>query len=134
MTVWRWISDIVVFAIHDRQLSEHGGLGGIRDRGAVESALARPRNLAAYGNPNAADLAAAYAFGLARNHGFSDGNKRIAWVVARLFLADNGGKLGFDPMDAVRTIEALAAGAMPEDALAAWFRERLMAHGNDPKP
>ena len=125
MTSWRWVDATVVLAIHDRQLSEHGGLGGIRDQGAVESALARPENLAAYGEPDAAGLAAAYAFGLARNHGFSDGNKRTAWVVARLFLADNGYRLRFDPMDAVKTVEAVAAGTMHEDVLAAWFRDRL---------
>ena len=126
MKGWRWISDIVVFAIQDRQLSEHGGLSGIRDRGAVESALARPRNLAAYNDPDAADLAAAYAYGLARNHGFADGNKRTAWVVARLFLADNGIRLRFEPIEAVKTIELLAAGSLSEAALAAWFRDRLV--------
>ena len=125
MTSWRWVDATVVLAIHDRQLSEHGGLGRIRDQGAVESALAKPENLAAYGEPDAAGLAAAYAFGLARNHGFSDGNKRTAWVVARLFLADNGYRLRFDPMDAVKTVEAVAAGTMHEDVLAAWFRDRL---------
>ena len=90
---WRWIDASLVYAIHDRQLAEHGGLDGIRDRGGVESALARPRNLAEYGEPDAAALAAAYAYGLLRNHGFADGNKRTAWVAARLFLADNGCKL-----------------------------------------
>ena len=125
MTSWRWVNATVVQAIHDRQLAEHGGLSGIRDQGAVESALARPENLAAYSEPDAAGLAAAYAFGLARNHGFSDGNKRTAWVVARLFLADNGYRLRFDPVEAVRTVEAVAAGAMQEDGLAAWFRNRM---------
>lgn len=127
MTGWRWVDAAVVQAIHDRQLSEHGGLSGARDPGAVASALARPENLAAYGEPDAAGLAAAYAFGLARNHGFSDGNKRTAWVVARLFLADNGYRLRFDPVDAVRTVEAVAAGTMQEDSLAAWFRDRMSA-------
>ncbi|MGI4942036.1 MAG: type II toxin-antitoxin system death-on-curing family toxin, partial [Janthinobacterium lividum] len=93
------------------------------------SALARPQNLAAYGEPDAAALAAAYAYGIARNHGFSDGNKRAAWVVARLFLADNGYRLRFDAADAVRTVEALAGGALPEEELAAWFRERLETSG-----
>jgi len=125
VTAWRWVSTQVVHAVHDRQLAEHGGLPGIRDAGAVESALARPQNLAAYGEPDAASLAAAYAYGLARNHGFSDGNKRTAWVVARLFLADNGCRLRFDPADAVRTVEAVAGGTLPEGDLAAWFRDRL---------
>lgn len=126
MTAWRWVSAQVVQAIHDRQLAEHGGLDGVRDDGAVLSALARPENLFAYGEADAADLAAAYAYGLARNHGFSDGNKRTAWVVARLFLADNGYSLRFDPADAVRIIEAVASGTVPEAVLAAWFRERLI--------
>ncbi len=125
MSEWRWIGPDLVYAIHDRQLAEHGGLDGVRDKSLIESALARPRNQQAYGNPEAADLAAAYAFGLARNHGFSDGNKRTAWVVARLFLADNGVRLRFAPADAVRTIERLAAGALTEAELAAWFRERI---------
>jgi death on curing protein len=125
MTAWRWVAASVVYAIHDRQLAEHGGLDGLRDQGAVESALARPQNLAAYANPDVAGLAAAYAFGLARNHGFADGNKRTAWVVARLFLADNGHRLAFDKTDAVRLMEAVAAGSLIEDDLAAWFRRHL---------
>ncbi|MBW8725442.1 MAG: type II toxin-antitoxin system death-on-curing family toxin [Inquilinus limosus] len=127
MTAWRWVGADLVYALHDRQLAEHGGPDGVRDPGAVESALARPMNLAAYGTPDAADLAAAYAFGLARNHGFVDGNKRTAWVVARLFLADNGYRLRFDPVEAVKTVETLAAGSLGESQLAAWFRDRLQA-------
>ena len=125
MIGWRWVDPQVVQAIHDRQLREHGGLPGTRDTGAVESALARPQNLAAYSEPDAAALAAAYAYGIARNHGFSDGNKRTAWVVARLFLADNDQRLRFDAAEAVRTVEAVASGTMPEEELAAWFRQRL---------
>lgn len=125
MTAWCWVSVQVVHAIHDRQLAQHGGLAGIRDLGAVESALARPQNLAAYGEPDVCDLAAAYTYGLARNHGFSDGNKRTAWVTSRLFLADNGRRLRFDPADAVRTVEAVAGETLAEGVLAAWFRERL---------
>ena len=125
MTSWRWVGAQVVQAIHDRQLGEHGGLPGTRDPGAVESALARPKNLAAYGEPDAAALAAAYAYGIARNHGFSDGNKRTAWVVARLFLADNEYRFRFDAADAVRTIEAVASGTLPEEELVTWFRQRL---------
>ncbi len=125
MTDWRWVSARVAHAIHDRQLAEHGGLLGMRDVGPVESALARPQNPAAYGEPDAADLAAAYLYGLARNHGFSDGNKRTAWVEARLFLADNGYRLRFDPVEAVRTVEAVAGGTLAEGDLAAWFRDRL---------
>ena len=126
MTAWRWVGPALVHAIHDRQLAEHGGLAGIRDAGAIESALARPRNLAIYGDPDSAALAASYVYGLARNHGFSDGNKRTAWVVGRVFLADNGYQLGFDAMEAVRTVEAVAGGTLSEEALACWFRERLI--------
>ena len=126
MTEWRWVAPDVVYAVHDRQLSEHGGGQGVRDQGAIESALARPQNLAAYGEPDVADLAAAYAFGLAKNHGFVDGNKRTAWGVARLFLADHGVRLSFDKADAVRTVEGLAAGRIDEETMAAWFRGRIV--------
>ena len=122
---WRWVEREVVFAIHNRQLAEHGGADGVRDPGAVESALARPKNLATYAAPDAAALAAAYAFGLARNHGFIDGNKRAAWVTSRIFLADNGQRLEFDAVDAVRIMEGVAAGRVSETALADWFRQRL---------
>jgi len=130
MKEWRWIAPEVVYAIHDRQLSEHSGGQGLRDPGALESALARPMNLAAYGEPDAAALAAAYAFGIVRNHAFVDGNKRTGWVVARLFLADNGRRLRFDKAEAVRLVESLAAGAVTEEALAAWFRKRLSDDGD----
>jgi death-on-curing protein len=85
-TAWRWIREDSVLAIHAAQIAEHGGLSGIRDLALVQSALARPRNLVAYGNPDAADLAASYVYGSARNHGCSDGNKRTAFVVALVFL------------------------------------------------
>ncbi len=119
----------VILAIHDRQIAEHGGAGGIRDLGAVESALARPGNLAAYGEPDVSDLAASLAFGLTSNHGFVDGNKRTAWVAARVLLLDNGWDLTFDPSEAVRTMKMLATGEVTESELAAWFRERLEAAG-----
>jgi death-on-curing protein len=116
----------VVYAIHDRQLAEHGGGDGIRDRALIESALARPQNIMAYEEPDAAALAAAYAFGIARNHGFVDGNKRTAWVVARLFLVDNGYRLKFDQFAAIRLMEGVAGGKTSEEALATWFRSRLV--------
>ena len=125
MNSWRWVDRDVVYALHDRQLAEHGGPDGVRDAGAVDSALARPQHLASYEQPDAADLAAAYAFGLARNHGFVDGNKRTAWIVARLFLADNGLRLAFAAGDAIRTMIALADGSLSESELAQWFRERI---------
>ncbi len=125
MSERKWIDPNVVQAVHEYQIAEHGGLDGVRDAGLVESALARPQNLAAYGDPDAADLAAAYAYGLAKNHGFSDGNKRTAWVIARLFLADNGYALQFDGADAVKMVESMAAGGMEEQAVAGWLRARM---------
>ncbi len=127
MSEWRCVSAAVVYAIHDRQIAEHGGADGVLNDGAVESVLAKPRHLAAYGTPDVADLAAAYACGLARNHGFADGNKRTAWVVARLFLAGNGVKLRIAPLDAIKAMEAVASGTMQESELAAWFRQRVVA-------
>ena len=115
----------VALAIHDTQLAEHGGAPGLLDAGRLEAALARPRNVAAYGKPDAATLAAAYAYGGLRNHPFADDNKRTAWVLARLFLASNGCKLRLVAADAVQTIEAVAAGTLSERRLAAWFRGRI---------
>ena len=124
-TPWRWVEPSVVFAVHDRQIAEHGGADGTRDSGAIESALARPVNLASYSDPDAGDLAAAYVYGLAKNHGFVDGNKRTAWVVARLFLADNSQRLNFDPLDAIQIMEGVAGGRIDETQLADWFRQHL---------
>lgn len=125
MTDWKWLNPATAEAIHDQQLAEHGGGGGTRDRGALLLALARPQNAVAYGEPDAADLAAAYAFGVAKNHSFIDGNKRTAWVLARLFLAKNGRSLRYENGDAIKTILALASGALTEAELASWFRERI---------
>lgn len=124
---WRWVGIDVVLAIHDEQITEHGGPPGVRDRTVVESALARPLHLARYGDPepDAADLAAAYAYGLCRNHGFVDGNKRTAFVVALVFLLDNGLALVADDPDAVRTMVATAAGELAEVDLATWFRRHV---------
>jgi death-on-curing protein len=119
------VREDVALAVHDRLLAEHGGGTGVRDRGGLESALARPRNRWEYGEAYLAALAAAYAFGIARNHPFVDGNKRTAWTVANIFLALNELELTFDEVDAIRTVEALAAGALSEEELADWFRERL---------
>jgi death-on-curing protein len=119
-----WIETELALAIHDRQLAEHGGPIGLRDAAALESALARPRNRFAYGETDLCTLAAAYAFGLARNHPFVDGNKRTAWVLARLFLALNDVTLRFTPEEAVRVVLQLAAGELAEEALAEWFQTR----------
>ncbi len=118
-----WVDAAVARAIHDEQLAEHGGAAGVRDMGAFESAMARPVNVAAYGDPDLATLAAAYAFGLARNHAFVDGNKRTAFVVSTLFLLLNGVRLTATDAAATLTFVALAAGDLTEDALAQWFRE-----------
>ena len=126
MIAWRWVREDVVYAIHDVQLAEHGGLSGGTDAILLNAALDRTLNLAAYGEPDAAALAACYAFGLARNHPFADGNERTGWVVARLFLSDNGYRLRFDPADAVLTMASVAAGTVTESALAAWFRQRIL--------
>lgn len=111
-----------VMAIHDAQIAEHGGLNGVRDLTVIQSALARPINLWNYESPDAAALAAAYAFGLAKNHGFIDGNKRVAFVVADTFLDMNGYEFLPEEKEIVRVMLAVAAGEMSEDALAAWFR------------
>jgi death-on-curing protein len=124
MSGWVWIERAIVLAIHNEQLAEHGGLTGIRDDGLLESALARPLNLAAYHTPDCADLAAAYGYGIARNHPFLDGNKRTSFVVIELFLAMNGYELIAEDADCVLTMFALAAGELDEPALAAWVRER----------
>ena len=121
----RWLDSAVALAIHDRQLAEHGGSPGLRDEGMLESALARPVNRWSYGENDAAALAAAYAFGIARNHPFADGNKRTAWVLARLFLGLNGEMLAFTPEEAINAMLALAAGELSEDEMADWFRQRL---------
>jgi death-on-curing protein len=125
MTEWRWIDPKVVQAVHESQLAEHGGRDGVLDQGLVESALARPQNLAAYENPDVADLAAAYACGIAKNHGFADGNKRTGWIAARLILADNGYTVVSAQADVVALMLGVAAGTVNEAAVADWFRSRI---------
>ena len=112
-------------AAHLEQLAEHGGAKGIRDEGLFESAMARPQNSAAYGEPDAATLAANYAFGLARNHAFIDGNKRTALVVSELFLAKNGSRVESNEAETLAIFLDLAAGELSEEELADWFRERI---------
>lgn len=119
---WVWIPLKAVLAIHDEQISEHRGPGGVRDLGVVESAVGRPMHLVAYGEPDAAAIAAAYAFGLCRNHGFVDGNKRTAYVVAETFLVLNGYEMEASDEAVVETMLAVASGSMKEEELAGWFR------------
>ena len=125
---WQWVVRDTVFAVHDKQLAVHGGLAGVRDLNSVESALNRAPNLDAYGNPppDVADLAAAYIYGIATSQGFSDGNKRTAWVIGRLFLAINGKTLAFSDFEAINFMLAIAAGNMTELQAADWIRQRLI--------
>jgi death on curing protein len=122
---WIWVALEVAMAAHAEQLAEHGGGEGVRDLGLLESAMARPQNLAQYGEPDLAELAAAYAFGIARNHPFIDGNKRTAAVVSETFLVLNGGSLMASDAELVVAFLALAAGELPEEELTIWFREHL---------
>jgi death on curing protein len=117
----------LALAFHERQLAEHGGGAGIRDEGLLDSALARPEMKANYGETDLATLAAAYAYGIARNHPFIDGNKRTAFVASEVFLRLNGKRLDIDHAEAVIMFLKLAAGELSEDMLAAWFRMHLKA-------
>jgi death-on-curing protein len=122
-----WVQKPLVLAIHDRQIAEHGGSAGLRDEGLLESALARPQQLHAYGDPapDLADLAAALAYGLARNHPFVDGNKRTAAVCCETFIELNGGKLEANDLELFPQYLALAEGKLAERDFAAWLRERM---------
>jgi len=125
MTDWVWLDSDALLAAHDEQLAEHGGASGIRDIGMFESALARPKNQAAYGEPDAAALAAAYAFALAKNHPFIDGDKRIALVALESFLVLNGFDLKADDGQATLVILSVAAGSFGEEELTAWIRKNI---------
>jgi death-on-curing protein len=118
---WRWLEPDELVAIHAELIAEFGGLPGLRDRALVESAAARPKHLASYGQPTVFELAAAYAFGLARNHPFIDGNKRAALVAAFTFLELNGWELGAEEAAAVLVFVDLAAGEVQETDLATWL-------------
>ncbi len=124
--VQRFLSAEVARAIHDRQLAEHGGLAGVKNDGLLQSAIARPLNKHGYGETDLCALAAAYAFGIARNHPFADGSKRTAWVMARVFLKLNDVTVAFDKADATRTMLSLAAGELSEEAMADWFRRHVV--------
>ena len=121
-----WVESAVAIAIHHEQLAEHGGAEGVRDLNMLESALARPLDLVAYGAPDAADLAASYAFGIARDHPFVDGNKRAAAVVSETFLRLNGFSLDCDDVELVATFLGLAAGELTVEELTLWFRAYVM--------
>jgi death-on-curing protein len=121
VTVWLGLD--LLLAVHDAQIAEHGGGEGVRDLGLLESAVARPLNLAAYGDPDLAALAAALGFGIARNHPFVDGNKRTAYVAVETFIALNGLQVTASDADCVVTFLSLAAGELSEEMLAAWLRD-----------
>jgi death-on-curing protein len=122
---WNWIDKRVLLLLHDESLAEHGGATGMRDEGLLDSALARPLNLAAFEEPDIAALAASYAVGLAKNHAFVDGNKRAAFLGMGLFLYLNGSRLTASQPDATVTMLAVASGELGEEALADWIRSNL---------
>jgi death-on-curing protein len=123
----KWISKKALLLLHEESLAEFGGARGLRDDGLLDSALARPRNVQAY-NPDStiADLAAAYAFGLAKNHPFIDGNKRAAFLCIGLFLAVNGYRLKADQVNAIQTMLAVAGGDLDEPGLSAWIAGNIV--------
>jgi death on curing protein len=121
---WRWVNRQALLLLHAESLAEHGGAVGLRDAGLFDSALARAQNLANYGTPDYAQLAAAYGFGLAKNHASVDGNKRVAFLATGLFLALNGYRLTATQADATLTVLALAAGEIDEAAFANWLCAR----------
>lgn len=122
-----WINKPLALAIHDRQLAEHGGGSGVRDEGLLDSALTRPQQLFAYGEPppDLAELAASLAFGLARNHPFVDGNKRTAAVVCEVFIELNSGKLQASDLELYPQYIGLADGSLTEQDFAEWLRARI---------
>ncbi len=124
-TTWYWVDKRSLLLLHDESLATHGGASGIRDEGLLDSALARPLNLVAYGEPDVAELAAAYASGLVRNHPFVDGNKRAAFLATGIFLAINGFRLVTDQAAATAAVLALAASELDELSFAAWLRQHL---------
>jgi death on curing protein len=122
---WRWLSEAALLAAQEQQIAEHGGSPGVRDRSLLDSALARAQQKANYAEPDAADLAAAYAYGIVRNHPFIDGNKRIALISAETFLLDNGYEFEADDLAIYEAIIKLAVGETSDSEFAAWFRANI---------
>jgi death-on-curing protein len=129
---WVWVDKRALLLLHDESLAEHGGAPGLRDEGLLDSALARPLNLAAYGEPDICALAASYGVGLAKNHPFVDGNKRAAFLAVGLFLAMNGKRLVTTQLDATQTMLGVAAGSVDDEAFAQWLRERTKRYVKRP--
>jgi death-on-curing protein len=125
MKEWVWLDPEALIAAHEEQLAEHGGAAGLRDRGLFESALARPQNLAVYGDPDVATLAAAYGFGLAKNYAFIDGNKRVALLAMESFLLLNGYQLTTDDAQIVLVILSVVASSFDQNELADWIRKNI---------
>ncbi|MFE8646255.1 type II toxin-antitoxin system death-on-curing family toxin [Sphingomonas sp. NCPPB 2930] len=123
--IWKWVEPEALLLLHDESLAEHGGAPGLREPHLFNSALGRPRNLALYGTPDLADLAASYGVGLAKNHAFVDGNKRVAFLSVGLFLALNGHWLHTTQADATLTMLDVASGALDEAAFAGWLRAHV---------
>ena len=128
---WDWVSVDDAILAHQHSIANYGGSDGVRDAGGLEGALAYPQNLAAYGDPGLAELAAGYLFAVAKNHAFVDGNKRTAWTLMRLFVALNGGRLEYERLEAVRFVEGVAGGTIDYDGARAWIAARLRE--GDPK-
>jgi death on curing protein len=124
---WRWVARQALELLHGESLAEHGGAPGLRDEGLFESALARPMNLAACGQPDVAELAAAYGVGLAKNHPFVDGNKRVAFLAVGMFLGLNGHRLVTSQAEATVVMLDVAAGTLDEAAFAAWLRRHVQS-------
>ena len=131
MSEWRWLTLDVILAIHDEQLAEHGGRSGIRDLALLESALARPKNRAVYAAASIFELSAAYAFGIIRDHPFVDGNKRVAFLAAALFLLEHGWEIAATDEAIVTETLALAEGIIDEAAFAAWLSQNTSAAGGE---
>lgn len=123
---WRWIDRRALLLLHAESLAEHGGAEGLRDPALLDSALARPENLAAYGQPDFADLAASYGLGLAKNHPFMDGNKRAAFLAVGLFLYLNGYRLLAGQAEAALAMLAAAGSEITEPELASWIRDHAV--------
>jgi death-on-curing protein len=127
MSGWKWVNRQVLLLLHEESLAEHGGSSGLRDEGLLDSALARPLNLSLYVEPDIASLAASYGVGLAKNHAFVDGNKRVAFLAVGLFLSINGYRLSATQAEATLTMLDVAAGAIDEPAFADWIRAHIQA-------
>ena len=125
MSGWKWINRQVLLLLHDESLAEHGGSSGLRDEGLLDSALARPLNLALYEQPDISSLAASYGVGLAKNHAFVDGNKRVAFLAVGLFLFINGHRLVATQAEATLTMLDVAAGELGEPAFSEWIRNHI---------